>query len=202
MKKISKKIFRILGLIVILVLLILIFIWGINKFIKYKYKKILIDNDSLNYEITQIIDGNVEQNSKLRNNTLVIDDSENVIWINGNTNKSIIMNKTKKTAIVTNESDVKVASLNETYINEYFENKNNKFKYLGKENKYELLQFTNENLGLITILYLNLDTKLIEKQVIKNDIGESVIEYKIKLNSVSKDEIKEPELLEYNIVNQ
>lgn len=198
----KKKILKIFILIMILILLVLLCIWGVSKIIKYKYKKILIDNDSLNYEIIETIDGTVEQISKLRNNILLIDDGENIIWLNKNTNKSIIMNKTLKTAILTDETDVSIASLNETYINEYFENSDNKFKYLGKENNYALLEFTNKNTGMLTIFYLNLDTKLIEKEVLRNEIGETVIEYEIKLNSVSKEDVREPDLTEYKVTKQ
>ena len=201
-KKKINKVFRIIILLVFFILLILLCIFGIKKIIKNKYKKILLDNDSINYELTKIIDGIEEQTAKLRNNVLVVEDTESLMWINKNEKKSIVINKESKTAIVTSENDLKIASLNETYIKEYFENSDCKFKYLGKENNYALLQFTNKKTGLVNILYLNLDTKLIEKQVIKNDIAENIIEYKIKLNSVSKDEVKEPELIEYYVVTQ
>lgn len=201
-KKTVKKLVRIIVLIIIIVLLILLCIWGILKFIKNKYKKILLNNDSSNYEIIQIVDGVEEQVSKLRNNTLVIDDGENIIWISKKANKSIVMNQNNKTAIVTTESDLKIATLNESYIKEYFENSDNKFKYLGKENNYELLEFTNKNTGIISVLYLNLETNIIDKQIIKNGNAQNVIEYKVKLNSVSTDEIKEPDLTDYYIIEQ
>lgn len=201
-KKTGRKVFKIIILIAILVVLIGLCVLGVFKLIKNKYKKILLNNDSSNYEIIQIVDGTEEQTSKLRNNTLVIDDGENIIWISKNANKSIIMNTNKKTAIITSESDIKIATLNESFIKEYFENSDNKFKYLGKENNYALLEFTNKNTGIITILYLNLDTNIIDKQIVKNDIAQNEIEYKVKLNSVSKDEIMEPDLTDYYIIEQ
>ena len=201
LKKLSKFLKKLI-IIVGLILIVLIGILLIKELNKYKYKKILIDNDSLNYEITQIMNGKADQNVKLRNNTLVINDGNNIMWVSGSEDKSIIINETEKTAIVTSESNMKIASLNETYIKEFFENSDNEFKYLGKEDNYALLQFSNENTGLITVLYLNLENNLIENQVTKNDIAEVVIEYQIKVNSVSLDEVKEPDLSGYNVINQ
>lgn len=201
-KKIVRKIIRILILIILLILAILICIFGILKIIKNKYKNILIENDSTNYEIIQIVDGVKEQTSKLRDNTLVIDNGKNKIWISKKDKKSVIINESQKNAIITSESDIKVATLNESFIKEYFENSDSKFKYLGKENNHALLEFTNKNTGIITILYLNLETNLIDKQIVKNEIAENVIEYEVKLNSVSKDEIKEPDLTDYYIIEQ
>lgn len=201
-KKTVKKIFRIVILIMILIIIILACGFGIKLFIKNKYKKILINNNYGNYELTQIMDGIEIQNVKLRNNVLVLEDKENIIWLSREEKESIILNKEMKTAIVSSEDDLKISSLNDTYIKEYFENDDFKFKYLGKEKNYVLLEFSNTKTGFINILYLNLDSKIIEKEVIKNNGNENIIEYKIKLNSISEEEVEKPDLTEYYIVAQ
>lgn len=200
-KKVSKAL-RIIFLIIVLVLIILGCIFGIKALIKNKYKKILEKNNVHNYEVVQIVDGVQEQVSYVRDNVLVVDDGENIIWLNKKANKSIVLNTERKTAFITTEDDVTVAALNTTFIKEYFENPEYKFKYLGKENKHYLLEFTNKETDEITIFYLNIDTNIIDKQIIKNNIAETVIEYQVKINSVSKEEIAEPDLTDYYILEQ
>lgn len=200
-KKVSKAL-RIIFLIIVLVLIILGCIFGIKALIKNKYKKILEKNNVHNYEVVQIVDGVQEQVSYVRDNVLVVDDGENIIWLNKKANKSIVLNTERKTAFITTEDDVTVAALNTTFIKEYFENSDYKFKYLGKENKHYLLEFTNKETDEITIFYLNIDTNIIDKQIIKNNIAETVIEYQVKINSVSKEEIAEPDLTDYYILEQ
>lgn len=200
-KKVSKAL-RIIFLIIVLVLIILGCIFGIKALIKNKYKKILEKNNVHNYEVVQIVDGVQEQVSYVRDNVLVVDDGENIIWLNKKANKSIVLNTERKTAFITTEDDVTVAALNTTFIKEYFDNSDYKFKYLGKENKHYLLEFTNKETDEITIFYLNIDTNIIDKQIIKNNIAETVIEYQVKINSVSKEEIAEPDLTDYYILEQ
>ncbi len=200
-KKVSKAL-RIIFLVIVLILIILGSVLGIKALIKNKYKKILEKNNVHNYEVVQIVDGVQEQVSYVRDNVLVVDDGENIIWINKKANKSIVLNTERKTAFITTEDDVTVAALNTTFIKEYFENSDYKFKYLGKENKHYLLEFTNKETDEITIFYLNIDTNIIDKQIIKNNIAETVIEYQVKINSVSKEEIAEPDLTDYYILEQ
>jgi hypothetical protein len=87
-------------------------------------------------------------------------------------------------------------------LSEYFNNSDYKFKYLGKENNYYLLDFVNSDLAITTILYLNIKTNIVDKQIIQNEVAKTVIEYKVKINSVSTEEVAEPDLTDYYIIEQ
>lgn len=200
MKK--KKIFKFFLVILIILILILVSCFVISKCIKNKYKKILLENDSTNYELSETINGEDGTNCKVKNTIMQITDGENIFWINSKLKKKIVINTETKTAIVTENEDIQVVSLNHSYILEFFENSNMKFKYLGKKSGYALLEFTNKKTKMQTILYLNLETKLVEKIEEKDALDSRIIEYKIVLNSISNDEIVEPDLTNYYVVNQ
>lgn len=202
MKKSGKKVFKKIIIILIFVLIICLSVLGIKAIIKNKYRKLLEKSNVHNYEVIQLVDGNQEQVSYIRDNVLVVNDGENIIWLNKKENKSIVLNTLRKTAFITKEENVKISGLNDSYINEYFDNSDYRFKYLGKENNHYLLEFTNKDTALTTVLYLNMETNIIDKQIIKNAVAETVIEYKVKINSVSTEEIKEPDLTDYYILEQ
>ena len=202
MKKSGKKVFKKIIIILIFVLIICFSVLGIKAIIKNKYRKLLEKSNVHNYEVIQLVDGNQEQVSYIRDNVLVVNDGENIIWLNKKENKSIVLNTLRKTAFITKEENVKISGLNDSYINEYFDNSDYRFKYLGKENNHYLLEFTNKDTAITTVLYLNMETNIIDKQIIKNAVAETVIEYKVKINSVSTEEIKEPDLTDYYILEQ
>lgn len=202
MKKSGKKVFKKIIIILIFVLIICLSVLGIKAIIKNKYRKLLEKSNVHNYEVIQLVDGNQEQVSYIRDNVLVVNDGENIIWLNKKENKSIVLNTLRKTAFITKEENVKISGLNDSYINEYFDNSDYRFKYLGKENNHYLLEFTNKDTAITTVLYLNMETNIIDKQIIKNAVAETVIEYKVKINSVSTEEIKEPDLTDYYILEQ
>lgn len=157
MKK--KQIIRILILILIIIALIIIGQVLFNKYMKYKLKKILVKNDSTNYELIEKYN-NQEENVKLRNNILISENDNECIWIDGLNGKRVIMDKKSKIAIVTeNDEELSVHSLNYTYLKDYFENSNRKFRYLGKEEKFYKFKFEDKKTGVITIFYLNRDNR-------------------------------------------
>ena len=198
----KRKVLKIIILILVLILIIVFGILGIKALIKNKYKKILEKNNIHNYEVIQIVDGEQVQESYLRDNILLTNDGENIIYLNKKEKKSIIANTLRKTAIITNEKEVVLPGLNESYLSEYFNNSDYKFKYLGKENNYYLLEFVNSDLAITTILYLNIKTNIVDKQIIQNEVAKTVIEYKVKINSVSTEEVAEPDLTDYYIIEQ
>lgn len=196
----KKKIIKISLLIILFLLLILLIIFLISIGIKNKYKKILIENDYNNYELSEITDGEEISSCKVKNNVILVEDATSSIWISSKAKKKIILNTDKKTAMV-EEGEFKVVSLNYSYINNFFEDSNMKFKYLGKKDGFAVLSFTNKTTLLVTELYLNLETNLVEKIIEREEIASRTIEYKIKVNSVSDEEVKEPDLTEYYVIN-
>lgn len=200
MKK--KKIIKTFLIILIAVILIIVSAFVISMCIKNKYKKILIENDSTNYELSESINGEEGSNCKVKNTIMKVTDGENNFWISSKLKKKIVFNTENKTAIITENEDVQVVSLNHSYISEFFENSDMKFKYLGKKSGYALLEFTNKETKMQTILYLNLETNLVEKIEEKDSVASRIIEYEINLNSVSNDEITEPDLTDYYVINQ
>lgn len=195
----KKKIIKIILLIIIIVLGVLLGNFVFHKFQANKYKKMLKDNDATNYKlIEKTIDG--ETIVKVRDGVLVSENEDTLTWVDSLENKRVLINTKYKTAIITeNDNDLNVSSLNNTYINDYFENSNQKFKYLGKEDGFYKIQFTNKENQNITIIYINENTKMVEKVVqISNNI-EFVINYEIDKKSVSKKDVEYPDLNDYHV---
>ena len=197
MKIKKKKIFKILLLIVLIIGLIFLVYFGINKIQKNKFKKILNENDSYNYKITEI-NGDEETNVIVRDNVLISDSGDIKIWMSEEENKRVIFDEKYKTAVLDeNDDTLEVNSLNHTFIKDFFENSNQKFKYRGKKDGYYKLEFKEKGSKKITTLYLNEKTKNIEKMIQTIGNVEIITKYKIEKNKVTKDEIEFPNLEGY-----
>lgn len=194
MKIKKKKIFKILILIIFAILLVFLINFSYNKIQSNRFKKILEDNDCLNYELTEIVNGE-ETKVYVRDKILFSITGSVKTWVSELDSKRVIFDEEYKTAILDeNDDTLKVNSLNYTYINDFFENSNQKFKYIGKENNYYKLQFTEKGSKKITILYLNEKTKIVDKMVQNAGNFELVTNFKVEKNKVSKDEVKYPDL--------
>lgn len=192
-----KSIFRILILLIIAVLLALCVYFGYNKFLKNKFKKILEKNDCTNYELTEIANGE-ETKVYVRDKTLLSEKGDIKTWVSEFDSKRVVFDVGRKTAILDeNDETLEVNSLNYSYIKEFFENRNQSFKYLGKENEHYKLQFTESGSKKITIIYLNIETNIVDKMVQNAGNFEFVTEYKVEKNAVSKEEIAYPNLEGY-----
>ena len=155
-----KSIFRILILLIIAVLLALCVYFGYNKFLENKFKKILEKNDCTNYELTEIANGE-ETKVYVRDKTLLSEKGDIKTWVSEFDSKRVVFDVGRKTAILDeNDETLEVNSLNYSYIKEFFENRNQNFKYLGKENGHYKLQFTESGSKKITIIYLKKYIKL------------------------------------------
>jgi hypothetical protein len=157
-RKKSNKIKPIFKLIIIIVLIIIgVFLgnFAYGKFTKYRFKKILQDNDSSNYELVQY-SNDEETTIWVRDKKLFSETENTIIWMSELDSKRIIMDKDSQIAIVTEgDEDLVVNTLNYSYLNDLFESSNQKFKYQGKQDGYYILEFTNKKTGILTTLYLN-----------------------------------------------
>ena len=197
MKK--KKNLKIVILIIAIILLVIIGILIYKQFWINKFKKILKENDSSNYELVQT-DGITTSTVKVYEDIYTYEDENNFIWISETENLRVIMDKVNKSAIITenSESALKVGSLNSTYL-DYFDNDTMKFKYLGKEDSFYKLQFENKSTGNITIFYMNIDTGIIEKIEKLFNGAQNNYEIKVKFDCVTSDDVAYPDLAEYDI---
>lgn len=196
----NKKVLRFIILFIIIVIIILLARVIYGKIIKYKFKNILIKNDAINYEMIEKTN-NEEIDIKVKDRKLLQQNGNNTTWISEFDGKRIIMDTESKIAIITeNDKELKVNSLNYTYINEYFEKSSQKFKYLGKKDGYYLFSFTEKKANIVTFFYLNEKTNLVEKLVkTVNNGAESISTFEIKINSVSNSDVKEPDLTDYHV---
>ena len=196
----KKKFLRFIILFIIIVITMLLVRFFYVKIIKNKFKKILIKNDTINYEMLEKVD-NEENNIKVKDKKILLQNGNNKTWISELDGKRIIMNTESKIAIITeNDKELKVNSLNYTYINDYFENSSLKFKYLGKKDEYYLLRFTDKKTNIVTCFYLNEKNNLIEKLVkTVNNGAESISTFEIKINSISNKDVEEPDLTDYHV---
>ena len=145
MKKTKKgKIVKIVFVIVLIIIGILVGHSFYNKYQRYKFEKMLKKSDATNYELVEKINDE-ETSVKVRDKVLVSESGDTITWVSGINNKRVLLNINYKTAIITeNDEELEVNSLNYSYINDYFNNKNQKFKYLGKEDGFYKIQFTNQ----------------------------------------------------------
>jgi len=195
-----KKIIRIVTLIILILILIILIKLGIDKITKNKFKKILEKNDSNNYELTELTDDE-ENIVKVNNKILRSENDDTIVWVSEFDSKRVVVDKNKKIAVLTqNDNNLRVSSLNYTYLQDYFNNSDEKFKYLGKEENFYKLSFINKKSGRIVYLYINKDTGIVEKMIGELNGFQIVTIYEVKLNSVSKTEIEYPDLTDYEII--
>ena len=191
------KIFRILILLILVILLIFLINFIYQKIQKSRFKKILQDNDSNNYELTEIVN-DVETKVYVRDKILFSENGNTKTWVSEFDSKRVIFDDRYKTAILDeNDETLEVNSLNYTYINNYFDNSNQKFKYIGKESGYYKIQFKEKGSNKITILYLNEKTNIVEKMVQNSENFEFVTNFKVEKNNVSKEKVAYPNLEGY-----
>lgn len=197
MKK--KKLIKLIILIVVIVLLVVLEILIYNQVQINRFKKILEENDSTNYELIQT-DGITTTTVKVYGNIYTYEDENNYIWISEFENLRVVMDKKNKSAIITEnpENELKVGSLNSTYL-DYFENDSMKFKYLGEENPFYKLQFTNKSTGNNTIFYLNSETGVVEKIEEIFNGAQNIYDITVNFECVTAEEVEYPDLSEYDI---
>ena len=197
MKK--KKLIKLIILIVVIVLLVVLEILIYNQVQINRFKKILEENDSTNYELIQT-DGITTTTVKVYGNIYTYEDENNYIGISESENLRVVMDKKNKSAIITEnpENELKVGSLNSTYL-DYFENDSMKFKYLGEENPFYKLQFTNKSTGNNTIFYLNSETGVVEKIEEIFNGAQNIYDITVNFECVTAEEVEYPDLSEYDI---
>lgn len=197
MKK--KKLIKLIILIVVIVLLVVLEILIYNQVQINRFKEILEENDSTNYELIQT-DGITTATIKVYGNIYTYEDENNYIWISESENLRVVMDKKNKSAIITEnpENELKVGSLNSTYL-DYFENDSMKFKYLGEENPFYKLQFTNKGTGNNTIFYLNSENGVVEKIEENFNGAQNIYDITVNFESVTSEEVVYPDLSEYDI---
>lgn len=197
MKVKSKKILKNIILIILIIFVIFLVSFVYQKIQENKFKKILKNNDSNNYELTEVVNGE-ETKVYVRDKILFSESGNTKTWVSEFDSKRVIFDDEYKTAILDeNDESLKVSSLNYTYINDFFDNSNQKFKYIGKENGYYKLQFKEKGSKKITLLYLNEKTNIIDKMVQNVGNFELVTEFKVIKNNVSKDMVAYPNLEGY-----
>ena len=197
MKK--KNIVKIIILIIAIILLILVGILIYKQYWINKFEKILEENDSTNYELIQT-DGQTTITVKVYGNIYTYEDETNYIWISESENLRVIMDTENKSAIITEnpETALEVGSLNSTYL-DFFENSGMSFKYLGKEDSYYKLQFTNKSTGNTTVFYLNSETGIVEKIEENFNGAQNVYDITVNLDCVTEEDVQYPDLSEYEI---
>ena len=199
MKK-FKNIIKIIIIIALIVVLVLIGIVVYKKVMINRFINLLNQSNSNNYELVQN-DGTTITTIKVKDGVLLSEDDDTYIWINSIENIRIIMEKNSKIAMITENSEevFEVGSLNSTYINDYFENDDLKFKYLGKEEDSYKVQFTNKDTEIITIFYIDSDTGIIQK-IEENFNGlEIVSNFEVNFDVVTDEDVAYPDLSEYEI---
>ena len=200
-----KKFKNIIKIIVIIVLIILLVLLGIviyKKIMINKFINLLNKNDSSNYELIQN-DGTTVTTVKVKDGVLVSEDDDTIIWISETENIRIIIDKNYNSAMITENSEeaFEVSSLNSTYISDYFENNDLKFKYLSKEDNLYKVQFTNKDTDAITIFYINSDTGVIE-QIDENINGEEfTLNFDVTFDIVTDEDVEYPDLSTYDVRN-
>ena len=186
-------------IIVVILIIALVFIGYLifEKLQENRFKKMLQENDANNYKLTEIVNG-IETEVYVRDKVLFLKNGDTRTWVNEFESRRIIFDEEYKTAIVDEKDEnLKVNSLNYTYINDFFDNSDQSFNYLGEENGCYKIQFKEKGSKKITLLYINKDTKDVDKMIQDAGNFEFVTEFKIEKNTVSKEDIELPDLEGY-----
>ena len=196
----NAKIIKILKIIIVIILIIaLIFIaYKIYQgILENHFKKMLENSDATNYKLTEIVNDE-ETIVYVRDKTLLIEYENTKTWVNEFEQKRIAFDDNYKTTIIdNNDENLKVNSLNYTYIHDFFENDNQSFKYLGRQDGCYQIQFKEKGSNKITLLYINEKTKNVEKMVQNAGNFEFVTTFKVEKNKVSKADVELPNLEGY-----
>ena len=197
----NKKTLKILIIIILIIVLVFLGYIIFIKIQKNNFKKMLQDNDATNYELVETVNGE-ETVVYVRDKILLMKEDNTTTWVNELESKRIIFDDEYHTVIIDeNDESLKVNSLNYTYLNDYFDNSNQSFKFLGEENGFYKLQFKEKGNKRITLFYINKKTKLVEKIVQNAGNFELVTELKVEKNVVSKQEVELPNLEGYRVYN-
>ena len=194
------KIIKILKIIIVIILIIALVFLAYKIYqgiLENHFKKMLDNSDATNYKLTEIVNGE-ETVVYVRDKTLLIECENTKTWVNELEQKRIVFDDNYKTAIIdNNDENLKVNSLNYTYIHDFFENKDQVFKYIGKQDGCYQIQFKENGSKKITIFYINEKSKDVEKMVQNAGNFEFVTVYKVEKNKVSKADVELPNLEGY-----
>ena len=124
---------------------------------------------------------------------MVSENKNTKIWVSEFDSKRVVFDEQYKTAILDqNDESLEVNSLNYTFINDYFDNSNQSFKYLGEEkNCYKIKFKEGKN---ITIIYIGKSSNIVEKMIQNAENFEFITEFKVRKNVVSKEDVEFPNL--------
>jgi len=200
--KMSTKTKNIIKIIIVVVLVICLVILGYfiyEKLQANRFKKMLQESDSNNYKLTEIVN-DVETEVYVRDRILFSKVGNTRTWVSEFDSKRVIFDEEYKTVITdVNDDNLKVNSLNYTFINDFFDNSNQSFNYLGEEDGCYKVQFTEKGSKKITLLYINKDSKDVEKMIQDAGNFELITEFRVEKNTVSKDEVELPNLEGYRV---
>ena len=192
-----KNVLKILIVIILLIALVFIGYKIYQGIFENRFKKMLEENDATNYKLIEIVNGE-ETTVYVRDKILLMEAGNTKTWVNDLEQKRVIFNEEYQTAIMDqNDESLQVPSLNHTYIQDFFENKNQTFQYLGKQDGFYQIQFTEKGSHKITLFYINVKTKVVEKMIQNAGNFELVTEFHVEKNCVSKEEVELPNLEGY-----
>ncbi len=198
---------------IIKILLVIIIVCGILLSFKILFKTSTHSqytrNDIINllYKIKECTNYSFEYKDKEQNkitykfkNNVVISEFYGICaYINYNTNENILLNKIVKKAIIST-----VESTYNTYASSVLETINDftyQYTYLKEENynNHNCIVFQLDKNNNYLKIWIDSDSGFVLKTEEKDGTSTEIIEYYINFNSVTDDDIKKPDLTEYEI---
>ena len=200
----NKKVFLILKILILVLIIAILVYLAYTLYIKIqrdRFKKMLEESDSRNYTIIE--NSNEEEFTiKVRDFYLLSEAEDEIIWIDADKKQRVIVMPKYQTAVVSeNDENIVVHSLNHSYLEDYFNDSNQKFKYLGKENGCFKVQFTEKQTKKETTLFINETTKLVDKVIFNVGGVDSISTFKTTKNNVSKDDVAMPDIDGYHVTD-
>lgn len=201
MKKKVFLIIKILVLLLIIATIVFLIHYAYTKIQRNRFQKMLEESDSHIY--TLIEKSNDEEFTiKVRDYYLLSESEDEIIWIDADKKQRVLVMPQYKTAVVSeNDENVVVHSLNYTYLEDFFKNSNQKFKYLGKEDGCFKVLFTEKQSKKETTIFINEKTKMVDKIIYNIGGVDSTTTFQTTVNNVSKADVAMPDIDGYHVTD-
>lgn len=143
---------------------------------------------------------------KIKGNKMVVATDDMTVYIDYDINKQTVLKNTENIAIVSSLSSSKLIKMNKIYYQECidilndFENYEYKFITTEKINEFKCIKIALSNESINYEIWVDISSGLVTKISCSNKENSNVtIEYNLKLNSITDEDVKMPDLSKYKV---
>lgn len=161
------------------------------------------DYDNYYCEYTKLGENTIR---KIKGNKMVVASDDMTIYIDYDSNKQTVLRNTGNIALVSSLDSSKLSKMNKIYFQECidvlndFENYEYKFIKKEKINEFECIKIALTSESISYEIWIDISSGLVTKMSCNNKENSNItLEYNLKLNSITDEEVKTPDLSKYNV---